>query len=125
MARDCPKEPQGPTRHIKAIEDGPLAAVAEVLASGVFNGFFVVYNEGYQTVGKGERRNEPSGGVAGAMGVLPVEVAAETPGQNVQEGHRAHLHRGRSGSGTRSETQLKTRPMPTSNIAELPHQEQF
>ena len=46
-----------------------------------------------------------SKGVTGAMGVLSVEAAAETPG------HRPPLHGGHS--GTRSETDLKTRPMPT------------
>ena len=81
MARDCPQKPQGPKRPIKAIEDGPLAAATEAIASGVFNGFFVVDNEGYQKVGNGKRRVEPSGGVAGAMGVLPVEPAGETPGR--------------------------------------------
>ena len=81
MANDCPKTQQRP---IKAIEDGPLAAVTSAITAGDLNGFFIVDEEGFATVrnSKGRSRTfQPSGGVAGAMGVLPVEPPGETPGR--------------------------------------------
>ena len=82
MSRDCPNK----GKSIKAIEDGPLAAVTAMDLSGFFGSISLVDNEGYKTV---QRRTSsiagmpprPLPGVTGAMGVLSVEPAGETPGQ--------------------------------------------
>ena len=78
MANNCPEKGKNSGRAVNAIEDGPLAAITPEL----LNGFFIVDHEGYQTVDhrRKARATKPAGGVAGAMGVLPVETQpVETP----------------------------------------------
>ena len=114
MAKDCPKKGQ---RSIKAIGDGPLAAVTNAITAGALNGFFIVDEEGFETVrnSKGRPRTfQPPGGVAGAMGVLPVEPAGETPGcSQSKSGNRSPLHGGHGANGTSRNLKMTSRPMPT------------
>ena len=120
MAKDCPMKGKAP---IKAIEDGSIAAITNAVAAGAFNGFFCVDHEGYETVRNHKRRTyEPSGGVTGAIGVLSVEAAAETPsgvrgsplhGGHIGIGKFKNLKRTSAHNGGKYMSPTSGRPMPT------------
>ena len=92
MNKDCPHKAK---YSVKAIEDGPLAAVTSSDLLGFFGSInaITVDDEGYTEVKSKKklqgRTVEPSGGVTGAIGVLSFEAAAGTPnrGSPLHGGH--------------------------------------
>ncbi len=93
MAKDCPQKGNGP---INAIEDGAIGSIATAVASGALDAFFCADHEGYKDARNRKKRTyEHSGGVAGAIGVLSVEDAAETPVPSIRG---SPLHGGHSGT---------------------------